>query len=63
LPRSLQRLSFTLVKTLLIEDDAKTAGALKRGLEAEGFDATIAVSGEEGFFLLSKESFDVVVLD
>jgi DNA-binding response OmpR family regulator len=52
-----------LVKTLLIEDDAKTAGALKRGLEAEGFDATIAVSGEEGFFLLSKESFDVVVLD
>ena len=51
------------VKTLLIEDDAKTAAALKRGLEAEGFEATIAVSGEEGFFLLSKESFDVVVLD
>lgn len=51
------------MRTLLIEDDAKTAAALKRGLRGEGFDVTTAASGEEGFFLLNKESFDVVVLD
>jgi two-component system copper resistance phosphate regulon response regulator CusR len=51
------------VRILLIEDEAKTAAALKRGLRGEGFDATVASSGEEGFFLLSKEAFDMVVLD
>jgi len=51
------------VKALLIEDDAKTARALAQGLRGEGFEAAIAKTGEEGFFLLSSESFDVVVLD
>ncbi len=51
------------VKALLIEDDAKTARALAQGLRGEGFEAAIARTGEEGFFLLSSESFDVVVLD
>jgi two-component system copper resistance phosphate regulon response regulator CusR len=51
------------VKTLLIEDNAKTARALKSGLAGEGFDARVARNGEEGFFLLNTESFDLVVLD
>lgn len=51
------------MKALLIEDDAKTARALAQGLCGEGFEVTIAKTGEEGFFLLSSESFDVVVLD
>ncbi|MDQ3624432.1 MAG: response regulator transcription factor [Verrucomicrobiota bacterium] len=51
------------MKALLIEDDAKTARALAQGLRGEGFEAAIARTGEEGFFLLSSESFDVVVLD
>jgi DNA-binding response OmpR family regulator len=51
------------VKTLLIEDNVKTARALKRGLAGEGFDPHIARNGEEGFFLLNTESFDLVVLD
>jgi two-component system copper resistance phosphate regulon response regulator CusR len=51
------------VKTLLIEDDAKTARALKSGLAGEGFETRVARNGEEGFFLLSTESFDLVVLD
>ena len=51
------------VKILLIEDHAKTARALASGLRGEGFEVTTAKTGEEGFFLLSRESFDVVVLD
>lgn len=51
------------MKALLIEDDAKTARALAQGLRGEGCEAAIAKTGEEGFFLLSSESFDVVVLD
>jgi two-component system copper resistance phosphate regulon response regulator CusR len=51
------------VKILVIEDNAKTARALAQGLRGEGFATTLAKTGEEGFFLLSSESFDLVVLD
>jgi two-component system copper resistance phosphate regulon response regulator CusR len=51
------------VRVLLIEDDAKTVRALASGLRGEGFDPVTAKTGEEGFFLLSRESFDVVILD
>jgi two-component system copper resistance phosphate regulon response regulator CusR len=51
------------VRVLLIEDDGKTARALASGLRGEGFEAVTAKTGEEGFFLLSRESFDVVILD
>jgi DNA-binding response OmpR family regulator len=48
---------------LIVEDDQKTAGALKAGLESEGFSAATASTGEEGFFLLNAENFDLVLLD
>jgi DNA-binding response OmpR family regulator len=51
------------VRILLIEDDAKTAEALQRGLRKEGFEAVTAKTGEEGFFLLNAQSFDLVLLD
>jgi len=51
------------VKALLIEDDPKTVRALASGLRGEGFEAMTAKTGEEGFFLLSRETFDVVILD
>jgi DNA-binding response OmpR family regulator len=51
------------VKILVIEDDAKTAQAVRRGLAAEGYDAAVARTGEEGFFQLNGEAFDLVVLD
>src|SRR6266436_5627890 len=51
------------VRVLLIEDDAKTARALASGLRSEGFEPMTANTGEEGFFLLSRESFDFVILD
>jgi DNA-binding response OmpR family regulator len=51
------------MRVLIIEDDEKTARAIASGLEAVGFSAAAAHTGEEGFFLLNAESFDLVVLD
>jgi len=52
-----------LMRVLIIEDDEKTARAIASGLEAGGFSAAVAHTGEEGFFLLNAEPFDLVVLD
>ena len=50
-------------KILLIEDESKTAHAVLNGLKAEGFAPAWSETGEDGFFLLSNEHFDAVVLD
>lgn len=51
------------MRILVIEDESKTARALETGLRGEGFDATIARTGEEGFRLHESNPFDLVVLD
>ncbi len=48
---------------LIVEDETKVAQALKEGLEREGFEVTVARTGEEGYYLLDARSFDLVVLD
>src|SRR5260370_15194501 len=51
------------VRVLIVEDERKVAKALREGLEAEHYDVHVAGTGEEGFFLVNHESFDLVVLD
>ena len=51
------------VRVLIVEDEKKVAKALRDGLEAEHYEVRVASTGEEGFFLVNHESFDVVVLD
>lgn len=51
------------MRVLIIEDDVKTARALASGLEAAGFSASVAHTGEEGFFMLNADAFELVVLD
>lgn len=51
------------MRLMIVEDDLKTANALKTGLEKEGFTVASARTGEEGFYLLSTQQFDLVVLD
>lgn len=48
---------------LIVEDEAKVAQALKEGLEREGYEVSVALTGEEGYYLLDTRSFDLVVLD
>ena len=51
------------VRVLIVEDERKVAKALREGLEAEHYEVRVASTGEEGFFLVNHESFDLVVLD
>jgi two-component system copper resistance phosphate regulon response regulator CusR len=51
------------MRILVVEDEGKMAKALRAGLEADQHDVTVAQSGEDGFFLASTESYDVVILD
>ena len=36
---------------------------LQHGLESERFDVTVASTGEDGFFLVSSQMFDLLILD
>jgi two-component system copper resistance phosphate regulon response regulator CusR len=51
------------LKILVIEDEKKVALALQKGLESEHYDVQVALTGEEGFFLLCSRDFDLIVLD
>jgi two-component system copper resistance phosphate regulon response regulator CusR len=53
----------TGLRILVVEDELKVARALREGLQGEGFDVTLAATGEEGFFLATSQPFDVLVLD
>ena len=51
------------MRILVVEDEVKIARALKDGLEAEHYDVVVAATGEDGFYRLSSETYDLVVLD
>jgi DNA-binding response OmpR family regulator len=51
------------LRILIIEDERKLAKALRRRLEAEHYEVSVAATGEEGFFLASQGSFDLILLD
>ncbi len=51
------------MKLLLIEDDAKIAKAVARGLRAEGFTIEVAERGDMGLWMAKESSYDLIVLD
>jgi two-component system copper resistance phosphate regulon response regulator CusR len=51
------------MKVLLVEDEAKTAAYLKRGLEENGFVIDIAKNGEDGAHLAHTGAYDLIILD
>jgi two-component system copper resistance phosphate regulon response regulator CusR len=51
------------VRILVIEDEQKLARALQEGLQGEQYSVALAHTGEEGFYLVQTESFDLVILD
>ena len=53
----------TPLRILVVEDEDKVARALQEGLEGEGYGTVVARTGEDAFFLVSTETFDVVLLD
>ena len=51
------------MRLLVVEDEARQAAALKRGLEAEGFAVDIANTGTDGLWLATEQTYDAIVLD
>jgi two-component system copper resistance phosphate regulon response regulator CusR len=51
------------LRILLVEDERTVAEALRDGLEIDSYSVEIAYTGEEGFFRLNSEQFDLVILD
>ncbi|MGE4489170.1 MAG: response regulator [Kiritimatiellales bacterium] len=51
------------MKILLIEDDARTASFIIKGLQQEGFTVEHAADGEDGLHRASETVFDVAVVD
>jgi DNA-binding response OmpR family regulator len=51
------------VHILVVEDEQKMAKALQEGLEADDYSVRVAHTGEEGFYLIQAQQFDLVILD
>src|ERR1700744_5279862 len=51
------------MRTLVIEDEAKTAKFLKKGLSESGFSVEVSGDGLDGLHLALEMEFDLVILD
>jgi len=51
------------VRVLVVEDEVKMAGLLKRGLEEEGYAVDTAGDGREALWLATENPYDAIVLD
>ena len=51
------------MKLLIVEDEPRMAGLLRKGLTEEGHTATCASDGAEGLELAKSYEFDVIILD
>jgi two-component system OmpR family response regulator len=51
------------MRVLVVDDDARMAGAIRRGLQYEGLVVDVAAGGEEALRVSGATEYDVVVLD
>jgi DNA-binding response OmpR family regulator len=51
------------VNVLLVEDEARVADFVQRGLKAEGWSVSVAPTGESALLMIADACFDVIVLD
>lgn len=50
-------------RVLVVEDQKRLLGSLRKGLEEEGYEVETSPTGEEGYYLATTKTFDAVVLD
>ena len=51
------------MKILLVEDDRHVARFVEKGLRENSFSVDIAENGEDGLYLATEESYDLIILD
>mgnify|MGYP000921593343 FL=1 len=51
------------MRILIVEDDAKIADGIRRGLVEQHYSVDIAPDGEEGEYLANTNDYDLIVLD
>jgi two-component system copper resistance phosphate regulon response regulator CusR len=51
------------MRVLVVEDELKVANALREGLEGERYDIVVERTGEDAFFRMTTEAFDLILLD
>ncbi|MBM3746569.1 MAG: response regulator, partial [Acidobacteria bacterium] len=51
------------MKLLLVEDEAKPAAYLRKGLSEHGFIVDVAADGEDGLHLARGGGYDLIILD
>ena len=51
------------MRILIVEDEAKLAGLIQRGLREEGMSADVAARGEDALWMAGATDYDAIVLD
>ena len=51
------------MRVLVVEDDPKMAGLLRRGLVEEGHGADVARTGDDAIWMAQAVEYDAIVLD
>lgn len=51
------------MRILVVEDERRLCGIIKRGLLEEGYVVDMAYDGEEGEFMAESAPYDLILLD
>jgi len=51
------------MRVLVVEDDVKMAGLIRRGLAEEGLSADVALTGDDALWMAAATDYDAIVLD
>ncbi len=51
------------MRVLIVEDEVKMAGLIRRGLREEGLTADVAIKGEDALWMAGATDYDAIVLD
>jgi two-component system, OmpR family, response regulator len=51
------------MRVLIVEDEVKMAGLIRRGLRNEGIAADVAINGQDALWMAEATEYDAVVLD
>jgi two-component system OmpR family response regulator len=51
------------MRVLIVEDEVKMAGLIRRGMREEGLAADVAIKGEDALWMADSTAYDAIVLD